>query len=77
MTMRESLDAAMGTGSSEAAIAALGARGVALVDQDTMTQAIHDVYCGITADHDHPNQKDHDQARAMIEAMKRHAALAD
>lgn len=70
MTMRESLDAAMGHGSAEAAIAALGASGVALADQDTMTQAIHDVYCGIMADHDHPNEKDADQARQLLDALR-------
>ena len=45
--------------------------GIAIADVDTMSQAIHDVYCGITADHDHPNQKDKDQARAMISAIQR------
>ena len=50
------------------------ARGVALADEETMSQAIHDVYCGILADHEHPNQKDRDQATAMIEAIQKHTA---
>jgi hypothetical protein len=48
-------------------------RGVAVADVDTMSRAIHDVYCGITADHDHPNEKDHAQAQAMIAALQKHA----
>ena len=39
-----------------------------------MTQAIHDVYCGITADHEHPNEKDREQARAMIAALQKVAS---
>jgi hypothetical protein len=38
-----------------------------------MSRAIHDVYCGITADHDHPNEKDHQQAQMMIAALQKHA----
>ena len=45
--------------------------GLALVSEDTMSKAIHDVYCGIVADHEHPNEKDHDQARALIDALQR------
>ena len=48
-------------------------RGVALADEETMSQAIHDVYCGITADHQHPNEKDHEQARVLISALQKHA----
>ena len=48
-------------------------RGVALADEETMSQAIHDVYCGITADHDHPNAKDHEQAQMLITALQKHA----
>jgi hypothetical protein len=28
------------------------------------------VYCGIIADHQHPNEKDHEQARALIGALQ-------
>ena len=49
---------------------------MAVADQETMSQAIHDVYCGITADHDHPNEKDHQQAMIMIAALQKHAAGA-
>ena len=44
-------------------------RGVWMTDADSMTQAIHQVYCGIMADHDQPNDKDHDQARRLIAAI--------
>ena len=40
---------------------------------DTMSQAIHDVYCGIMADHQHPNEKDKEQARALLAALQKHA----
>ena len=47
--------------------------GLAVADEDTMSQAIHDVYCGIMADHEHPNDKDREQARAMMAALQKHA----
>ena len=72
-TMREALDKAMGRGGADGAMAALQENGIAMADVDTMSQAIHDVYCGIMADHDHPNAKDHDQARALIDALQKHA----
>jgi len=49
-------------------------RGVALADEETLSQAIHDVYCGATADHDHPNEKDHEQALVIIAALQKSAA---
>jgi len=48
-------------------------RGVALADLDTMSRAIHDVYCGIMADHSHPNEKDREQARQLLGALRKHA----
>jgi hypothetical protein len=77
MTIRNSLTEAMHLPADSDTLRWLDDRGIAIANEETMSRAIHDVYCGITADHDHPNQKDHDQAKAMIEAMKRHAALAD
>ena len=49
-------------------------RGVALADEETMSQAIHDVYCGLAADHAQPNEKDHAQALAMIAALQKQVA---
>ena len=49
-------------------------RGVALADEETMSQAIHDVYCGIAADHVEPSEKDHAQALAMIAALQKQVA---
>ena len=46
----------------------------ALVDLDTMTQAIHDVYCGITADHAAPSEKDRAQAQALMDSIQRFGA---
>ena len=68
MTMREALDRAMGHEGHS--IEELQAGGLAVADEDTMTQAIHDVYCGIVADHQHPNDKDRQQARALIAAIQ-------
>ncbi len=70
MTMREALDHAMHRDGPDAAMSELQQRGVALADEDTMTQAIHDVYCGIMADHQHPNAKDREQAQKLIAALR-------
>lgn len=69
MTMRQALDEAMRSETADGAMSTLIERGVWMADEDTMTQAIHDVYCGIMADHDHPNEKDRDQARQLIAAI--------
>jgi hypothetical protein len=72
-TMRAALDQAMHSGDGDV-VRQLAEKGVAVSDVDTMTQAIHDVYCGITADHDHPSEKDRDQARALIAALQKVAS---
>ena len=74
MTMREALDKAMGRDSADAAMASLHDGGIAMANEDTMSQAIHDVYCGIMADHQHPNDKDREQARQLIAALEAHSA---
>ena len=76
MTMREALDHAMHRDNPDAAMASLQQQGVAIANEDTMSQAIHDVYCGIMADHHHPNEKDREQARQLIEALNRSTASA-
>ena len=73
-TMRDALESAMHHANPEDAMNALTAQGYAVASQDTMSQAIHDVYCGIMADHQHPSDKYRDQARAMIEAIQKHTA---
>ena len=47
--------------------------GLAVANADTMSQAIHDVYCGVTADHNHPNDKDRAQAHQMLAALQKAA----
>ncbi len=69
MTTRDALDAAMRRDSVDDAMSTLIERGVWMTDADSMTQAIHQVYCGIMADHDQPNDKDRDQARQLIAAI--------
>jgi hypothetical protein len=70
VTMREALERAMGREPDGETLQRLQAGGLAVLNEDTMSQAIHDVYCGIVADHEHPNQKDHEQARALIAALQ-------
>jgi hypothetical protein len=69
MTTRDALDDAMHRDNVEDAMGALLERGVWMADVDTMTQAIHKVYCGIMADHDQPNEKDREQAKQLIAAI--------
>jgi hypothetical protein len=69
--VRESLVQAMHLPDDSETVRRLHDRGVAVADEETMSQAIHDVYCGIMADHSHPNEKDHSQARAMIAALQK------
>jgi hypothetical protein len=72
--MREALERAMGREADDETMNRLKAGGVAMVSEDTMSKAIHDVYCGIMADHTHPNDKDREQARAMIAALQQQTA---
>jgi hypothetical protein len=69
MTTRDALDEAIRRETVDEAMSALLERGVWLTDVDTMTQAIHQVFCGITADHEQPNEKDREQARQLIVAI--------
>ncbi|HXI80360.1 MAG TPA: hypothetical protein VNM34_06025 [Verrucomicrobiae bacterium] len=73
MSMRESLSEAMHLPNDSDTARWMLDRGVAVANEDTMSKAIHDVYCGITADHDHPSEKDHQQALMMIAALQKHA----
>jgi hypothetical protein len=70
MTMRDTLEQALRMPRGETAHR-LEEAGIAIATIDSMANAIHDVYCGITADHSHPNEKDRDQARAMLEALQK------
>jgi hypothetical protein len=69
VTTRDALNEAMHRDSVDDAMKVLIERQVWMADEGTMTQAIHDVYCGIMADHEHPNEKDRDQARQLIAAI--------
>ena len=69
MTTRDALQEAMGRDSVDDAMGVLIEREVWMADVDTMTQAIHTVYCGMMADHDGPNDKDREQARQLIAAI--------
>ena len=69
MTTRDALDAAMHRDTVDEAMSTLLEREVWMAGVDTMTHAIHTVYCGIMADHEQPNEKDRDQARQLIAAI--------
>ena len=73
MTMRDALEHALEIPPGYT-VRRLTESGLAISNEDTMAQAIHDVYCGVIADHSQPNDKDRDQARAMILALQRHAS---
>ena len=73
MTMQHALLQAMNLPDDSDTVRRLHENGLAVTNEDTMSQAIHDVYCGIVADHEHPNEKDRDQARALIAALQSHA----
>ena len=70
-TMLEALERAMGRQPDAETVQRLQEGGLAMLDEGTVSQAIHDVYCGIMADHSHPNEKDKEQARAMIAAIQK------
>ena len=70
MTMREPLLQSMQL--PEDTVRRIHEFGATIADEDSMSKAIHDVYCGIIADHHEPNEKDRDQARKMIAALKKH-----
>jgi hypothetical protein len=76
MSMREALEKALEMPQGET-VHRLQAAGLAIASEDTMAQAVHDVYCGIMADHSHPNEKDRDQARSMMAALQTVAGRTD
>ena len=51
MSMRASLVEAMHLQADSDTVHRINESGLAVADQETMSQAIHDVYCGIMADH--------------------------
>jgi hypothetical protein len=73
MTMQDALMRAMHLPDDSDTVRRLHEGGLAVANVDTMSQAIHDVYCGIMADHEFPNDKDRAQAQAMIDALQKHA----
>jgi hypothetical protein len=72
MTMRDALEQALNMPQGET-MHRLQESGMAIASEDTMAQAIHDVYCGIMADHSHPSEKDREQARSMLAALQKYA----
>ena len=71
MSTRDALVEAMHLPADGDTLQYLHTQGVALADEESMSQAIHDIYCGITADHQHPSEKDHEQARALLASIQK------
>jgi hypothetical protein len=69
MSVQKAFEEAMHHVTPTGVLNSLIQQGVWMTDEDTMTAAIHNVYCGIMADHEHPNEKDRDQARKLIAAI--------
>ena len=69
MSVQTAFEEAMHHETPAGVMSALIEQGVWMVDEDTMTAAIHNVYCGIMADHAEQNEKDRAQARQMIAAI--------
>ena len=69
-TMRDALAHPIQLSGDVQTVQRLREGGLALVDEATMSQAIHEVYCGPDTDHDRPNEKDRQQARSLMSALQ-------
>jgi hypothetical protein len=69
--MRHVLDEVLRASDAREAAGRLEQGGVAIADEDAMSQAIHRVYCGVTPDHQDPSEKDRTQAREILQALWR------
>ncbi len=74
MGIRDALDRAVGRVRAGELAHALQKEGIALADEEAMSHAIHACYCGPRPDHFDPNEKDREQARAMLAALARHSS---
>ena len=73
MTVIDALERAIGGTNCDDVEGQLRAEGLAVADVNTLSRAIHEIYCGIVADHHDPNEKDREQARAFLGALQRHS----
>jgi hypothetical protein len=76
MSMHEALVRAMHLPADSDTARHLQEAGLAVANVDTMSQAVHDVFCGITTDHEHPNDKDRRQAEALVKALQERTATS-
>jgi len=77
MTMLDALVNAMNLPADSDTMHRLHESGLAVANENTVSQAIHDVYCGIMADHHEPNDNDREQAKALMAALQKHAATTE
>jgi hypothetical protein len=73
MSIADTLAEAMHLPADSDTVQWLHDNGVAVADHMTMSQAIHEVYCGATSDHHEPNEKDREQALALMVIMREQA----
>lgn len=74
MTVIEALERAIGGTNCDDVEGQLRAEGLAVADVHTLSRAIHEIYCGIMADHHEPSEKDREQARALLGALQQHSS---
>jgi hypothetical protein len=73
-TMHDALMGAMHLSSEAEIIRHMSGHGYPIASIDTMSRAIHDVYCGIMADHSEPSEKDRQQAQLMVDSLSSQSA---
>lgn len=73
MTMRDAPERAMGPAADDPA-SRLRAEGLAVVSEEDLCRVLHEVFCGQLADHQSPNDKDREEARALFSALQMTAA---
>jgi hypothetical protein len=73
MSVIEALERAVGGTNCDDVGGQLQAEGLAVADTNSLSRAIHEIYCGVMADHHEPNEKDREQARALLGSLQRHS----
>ncbi len=73
MTVIDALERAIGGTNCDDVSGQLRSEGLAVADVNSLSRAIHEIYCGIMSDHHDPNEKDREQARALLGSLQRHS----
>ncbi len=73
MSVIDALERAVGGTNCDDVDGHLRAEGLAVADVNTLSRAIHEIYCGLMSDHHGPNDKDREQARALLRSLQNHS----